>query len=57
MHNVVQLCLAANNILLKHKWNHTFLLIVIALALKWEINSHSKDIHEQKKLDDRMINQ
>ena len=57
MHNVVQLCLAANNILLKHKWNHTFLLIVIALALKWEINSHSKEIHEQKKLDDRMIDQ
>ena len=53
MRNVVQLCLAANNILLKHKRNHNFPL----LALKWEINSHSKDIHEKKKLGDRMIKQ
>ena len=58
MRNVVQLCLAANNILLKHKRNHTFPLLVIALALKWEINySHSKEIHEKKKLGDRMIKQ
>ena len=57
MHNVIQLCLAANNILLKHKRNHIFPLLVIALALKWEINSHSKDIHEKKKLGDRMIKQ
>ena len=57
MHNVVQLCLAANNILLKHKRNNTFPLLVIALVLKWDINSHSKDIHEKKKLGDRMIKQ
>ena len=57
MCNVVQLGLAANNILLKHKRNHNFPLLVIALALKWEINSHSKDIHEKKKLGDRMIKQ
>ena len=57
MRNVVQLCLAANNILLKHKRNHTFPLLVIALVLKWDINSHSKDIHEKKKLGDRMIKQ
>ena len=32
MCNFVQLCLDANNILLMHKGNHTFLLLAIALA-------------------------
>ena len=32
MGNVVQLCLAANNILLMHKYNHTFLLLAITVA-------------------------
>ena len=32
MRNVVQQCLAANNILLKLKLNHAFLLVLIALA-------------------------
>ena len=32
MRNVVQLCLAANNILLMCKRNHAFLFLVIALA-------------------------
>ena len=37
MCNIVsQLCLAAKNILLMHKWNHAFLLLVIALAWKWQ---------------------
>ena len=34
MHNVLQVCLAANNILLMHKWNHAFLLLVITLVWK-----------------------
>ena len=37
MSNAVQLCLAANNILLMRKWNHDFLLLAIALAWKWQI--------------------
>ena len=37
MLNVVQLCLAGNNILLIRKWNHTFLLLAIALSWKWHI--------------------
>ena len=36
MHNIVQRLLAAN-ILLMYKWNHAFLLIVFALAWKWQI--------------------
>ena len=36
MHNIVQRRLAAN-ILLMYKWNHAFLLIVFALAWKWQI--------------------
>ena len=39
MRNAVQLCLAANNILLMRKWNHNFLLLAIALAWKWHIAS------------------
>ena len=39
MRNAVQLCLAANNILLMRKWNHNFLLLAIALAWKWQIAS------------------
>ena len=37
MFNVVQLCLAANNILLVCKWNHAFLLLAIAVSWKWQI--------------------
>ena len=37
MFNVVQLCLAANNILLVRKWNHAFLLFAIAVSWKWQI--------------------
>ena len=36
MHNIVQRRLAAN-ILLMYKWNHAFLLVVLALAWKWQI--------------------
>ena len=32
MRTVIQLCLAANDILLMRKWNHAFLLVAIALA-------------------------
>ena len=41
MHNTVQLCLAANNILLMRKGNRAFLLLEIAL----EIASLPKNIH------------
>ena len=34
MRNVVQLCLAANNILLMCKRNHAFLLLAIVLCVK-----------------------
>ena len=37
--NVVQPCLAANNILPMRKWNHAFLLLAVALAWKWQIAS------------------
>ena len=57
MRNVVQLCLAANNILLMRKWNHAFLLLAIALAWKWQIASLPEDIHWKNKLGDRMIKQ
>ena len=46
-----------NNILLMRKWNHTFLLLAITLAWKWQIALLPKDIHFPKsKLVDRMIN-
>ena len=45
MHNVIQLCLAADNILLMRKWNHAFLLPVIALEWKWQSASLPEDIH------------
>ena len=44
MCNVVQLFLAANNILLMRKWNHAFLCLAIALAWKWQIAALPKDI-------------
>ena len=44
MHNVVQLCLSANNILLMRKWNNTFLLLAIGLAWKWQMASLLADI-------------
>ena len=40
-----QLCLAANNILLMHKWNHAFLPLAITLAWKWLIVSLPEDFH------------
>ena len=36
MCNVVQLCLAANGVLLISKWNHLFLLHLITLTWKWQ---------------------
>ena len=45
-------CLAANNILLKHKGNHAFLLLGIALVWKWQIASFPKDIHYRKQTHD-----
>ena len=53
MRNVIQLCLAANNILLMREWNHAFLLLAIALAWKWQIASQMI----KNKLSDRMIRQ
>ena len=50
MRNVSQLCLAANNILLLHKWNHAFLLLAIALAWKWQF---PEDIHYKNKVGER----
>jgi len=41
MHNVVQLCLAANNILFMRKRNYAFLL----LREKWQIASLPEDSH------------
>ena len=40
-----QLCLAVNNILLMHKWNHAFLPLVITLAWKCLIVSLPEDFH------------
>ena len=37
LRNVIQLCLAANNILVMCKWNHSFLLLAIVLVWKWQI--------------------
>ena len=53
MRNDVQLCLAANNILLTRKWNHAILLHAIALAWKWQIASNPLE----NKLGDRMMKQ
>ena len=46
MRNVVQLCLAANNILLMRKLKHAFnsLLLAIALARKWQL---PEDIYQK----------
>ena len=43
MCNAIQLCLAANNLLMR-KGNRAFLLFVITLAQKWQIISLPKDI-------------
>ena len=53
MCNVVQLCLAASNILLMPKWNHAFLPLAIALARKWQNARYSL----KNKLGNRMIKQ
>ena len=53
MRNDVQLCLAANNILLMRKWNHAILLHAIALAWKWQIACNPL----KNKLGDRMMKQ
>ena len=45
MCNAVQLCLAANNILLMRKGNRAILLIAIALVCKWQTPSLPKDVH------------
>ena len=55
MRKAVQLCLAANNILLMRKGNRAFLLLAIALAWKWQISSLPKDIHWKNELGDRII--
>ena len=47
MCNVVQLCLAANNIRLMRKGNHFFLLLAITLAWKWQIASLPEDIRQK----------
>ena len=57
MRNVIQLFLAANTILLMRKWNHAFLLLVIALVWKWQITSLPEYIFLKNKLGDRMIKQ
>ena len=44
MRTVIQLFLAANNMLLVGEWNHTSLLVAIALERKWQIASLSEDI-------------
>ena len=45
MRNVVQLCSAADNILLMRKWNHSFLFFSIILVLKYRSASLSEDYH------------
>ena len=57
MRNVVQLCLAANNILLMHKRNQTFLLLAITLAWKMADHFASRGYSLTNKLGDRMIKQ
>ena len=55
MRNVVQFCLAGSNILLMSKWNHTFLLLAIALAWKWHIASIASQRYSKNKLGDPML--
>ena len=55
MRNVVQLCMAANNILLMRKWNHAFLLPVITRAWKMSDRFQSMSLFIENKLGDRMI--
>ena len=50
-------CLAANNILLKRKWNHDFLLLGIALVWKMVERFVSRRYSLKNKLGDRMIKQ
>ena len=57
MRNVVQLCLAANNILLMHKRNQTFLLLGLALAWKMADHFASRGYSLKNKLSDQMIKQ
>ena len=57
MRNVVQLCLAANNILLMHKRNQTFLLLALALAWKMADRFASRGYSLKNKLSDQMIKQ
>ena len=57
MRNVVQLCLAANNILLMHKQNQTFLLLALALAWKMADRFASRGYSLKNKLSDQMIKQ
>ena len=45
MRHVVQLCSAADNILLTRKWNHSFLFFSIILVLKYRSASLSEDYH------------
>ena len=54
MRNVVQLCLAANNILFMRKRNHAFLL-AIALSLKMAYRFASQRYSLKNKRGDRMI--
>ena len=55
MLNIVQLCLAANNILLMCKRNHAFLLLAVALALKMADRFASRRYSIKNKLGDRML--
>ena len=55
--NVVQQCLAANNILLMRKWNHAFLFLVIALVIKMAGRFASRRHSLKNKHGDRMIKQ
>jgi len=55
MRNVVQLCLAANNILPMRKRNHAFVLLAIVLGLKKAARFASRRYSLKNKLGDRMI--
>ena len=57
MLNIVQLGLAANNILLMCKRNHAFLLLAIALALKMADRFASRRYSLENKLGYRMLKQ
>ena len=50
MRHVVQLCSAADNILLMRKWNHSFLFFSIILVLKYRSASLSEDYHYKTNL-------